>query len=143
MNHWRRFSDPDFGIAFNYPDPTPDGFEIKKVIRKTAEMIRVHLSSPESSELYFELSKYLNGLDPRTGRLHLIIEKKGSFDGFKATALKEVVVAFMPAQSFTFSWHQGARQVLFFDVEPVTYRVIFDPRSNINHQILSTFEPVR
>jgi hypothetical protein len=143
MNQWRRFTDPDFGIAFNYPDPTPEGFEIKKLIRKTAEMIRVHLSSPGSSELYFELSNYLNGLDPRTGRQNLVNENKGRFDGFKAATLKEMVVASIPAQSFTFSWQKGARQVLFFDVDPVTYRVIFDPRSKLNYQILSTFELVR
>ncbi len=140
MKQWQRSTDPDFIISFTYPDPTPAGFEVKKLIRKTAEMIRVHLSSLESSELYFELSNYLNGLDPSTGRNNLVNENKGRFDGFKATTLKEVVVASMPAQSFTFCWQKGARQVLFFDVDPVTYRVIFDPRSNLNHKILLTLE---
>jgi hypothetical protein len=101
-------------------------------------MIRVHLSSPESSGLYFELSNDFYGLDPSIGRLDLVNENMGRFDGFKATTLKEKVVASMPAQSFTFSWQQGVRHVLFFDVNLVTFRAIFDPRSKLNHQLLST-----
>ena len=138
MNQWQRFSDPAFGVTFSFPDSTPEGFRIKKQIRKTGELNRIHLSSPESGELYFELSCYPNGLDPKTGRQQLVDENKQRFQDIKATSLEEASVAAIPAQLFTFTWREASRHVLFFEIDRAAYRIIFDPQSHLNHQILST-----
>ncbi len=138
MKQWHRFSDPDFGVTFSFPDSSPAGYEIKRKLWKTGEMNRIHLSSPESSELYFELTCYLKELDPERGRKMLVDENRQRFQNFNATPLEESSAAPVPAQSFTFSWREAARHVLFFDFNKLTYRIIFDPQSQLNHQILST-----
>ena len=138
MIKWQQFSDPDIKINFSYPDPSPGGFNIKRQFKKTALLKRIHLSSPESGELYFELSCYPDGLDPKLGRQQLVDENRQRFEGFKATALVESAAASVPAQKFAFSWREASRHVFFFDIDSVAYRIIFNPESELNHQVFST-----
>jgi hypothetical protein len=140
MRLWHQFQDPDFVVQFKYPDPTPDGFEVKQKITKAGDVIRVHLSSPESSELYFELAGFHDGRDAATSRLHLIGENQDRFDEFAASDLKRTAVANLPAQTFTFRWRNGVRTAIFFRVGTITYRIIYNPLSSLNIELLSTVE---
>jgi hypothetical protein len=58
MNHLKRFNDPRFGLVFKYPEETPLGHAVDKAESQQDEFVRVHLTSRDSKELYFEVTKY-------------------------------------------------------------------------------------
>ena len=107
--------------------------------RQEAEAIRVHFTSKNSHELYFELTKYID-LSPPIEYQHHKESLEKRFDPFSISDLKEIRWMAQPAYKYSFKWKQGARIVRLIETENATYRILYDPSSPLNAQILSTLQ---
>jgi hypothetical protein len=58
MDNWQRFKDPRVGLVFKYPERTPQGQIVDKAESQQATAVRIHITSRDSKELYFEVTKY-------------------------------------------------------------------------------------
>ncbi len=138
---WPRFTRPGFRLEFCYPAVTPQGHAVERTeeqaVDHCGDIERVHLTSRDCRELYVEVvrfrdlatqDEYLQHrqyLDQRFGA--------GSVSGLTETSLRE-----WPAWAYAFRWDEGERSVLSFQVARDTYRIIYDPRSGLNTQVLAT-----
>jgi hypothetical protein len=125
------------GVRFEYPDPTPQGNAVERNDDDRGDMQRIHLSSPDSAELYFEASRFV-GLAPQDeyARHRPYLEQR--FGGGAVTELEEAKLGDRSARRYGIRWADGERAVRAVDVAGDTYRFIYDPRSQLNEQILST-----
>jgi hypothetical protein len=62
------------------------------------------------------------------------------FHPLSITDLKDTICASLPAYEYTFEWSEGTRTVILIKRENATYRILINPRSLVNLQILSTVE---
>jgi hypothetical protein len=58
------------------------------------------------------------------------------------SALTERSVRGMPAWTYSFKWDEGERSVLLVQVARETYRLIYDPRSELNGRAIATLSVV-
>lgn len=132
---WQTFTFPGFELQFQYPQTTPSGHAVDM------DEIRVHFRSRESPELYFEVSRHLHlSADAVYER-----EKGFIMDRLKeceVSALKPITFASQPAYEFSFRWTDGERAVILIEKQEYLYRVIYDPRSQLNLQVLATIQIV-
>jgi hypothetical protein len=139
MDDWQRFKDSQFSLLFKYPEETPQGHFVDKAESLQGESIRIHLASRDSKELYFEVTKYQDL--PAQMEYHQYREKlEQRFSELIITELKEMIWKSHPTSEYSFEWKQGARSVLLVRRDDATYRILYDPRSPLNTQILSTIE---
>jgi len=142
MENWQRFSDPGFALQFNYPKLATDGEPVDRVETKQEGMLRVHILSPKSREVYFEVSKYdLLVAESEYQRHKEYLPKQ--FYLLSITELRETHCASLPAHDYTFEWDQGIRTVILVERADATYRILYNPRFSVNLQILSTVEWLR
>jgi hypothetical protein len=97
----------------------------------------VHLSSPDSGELYVELARF-PGRSPDDEYRGHYPHLASRFGGEAVAALAETTYAGRPAWTYSFRWDEGERAVLLLEVAGDTYRVIYDPRSDLNREVLDT-----
>lgn len=139
MNNWQIFSNPEFKLQFKYPGPTPKGFAVEKVGNQCDDALRVHISSKESSELYLEIIKFQN-LEPKEEyerhKAYLI----QNLEGLTITKLQRSQIGPYSAQSYNFTLPARERKVFLLQKGEVTYHIIFDPLSELNHQVITTIE---
>jgi hypothetical protein len=139
MDDWQQFKDSRFSLCFKVPEQTSQGHFVNRAESQQGESIRVHFISMDSKELYFELTKYetltaqLEYQQPRAN-----LEKR--FSEFFITELKEMNWKSHSAYEYSFEWDQGKRSVILVERNIDTYRFLYDPRSPLNLQILSTVE---
>lgn len=55
MDGWKSLLSQELQVELNYPDPTPDGFEVLIHERVTDTSYRAHLISEGSDEVYFDV----------------------------------------------------------------------------------------
>ena len=134
---WQRFTRPGFRLEFRYPDPTPQGHAVERNEEPFREHERVHLSSRESKELYLEVVQF-RGLAPRDEYLHHKPYLERQFGADSITALSETSLLERPAWAYAFRWDEGGRSVLLLEVARDTYRIIYDPCSELNTQVIAT-----
>jgi hypothetical protein len=138
---WRRFTRPRFAIEFSYPDVTPQGQTVERDDEPFREYARVHLASPDAQELYLEVVRF-HDLAPadeyEQHRPHL--EKRFGADSI--TPLTETTVRERPAWAYAFRGDVEGRSIeraaLLLEIGGDTYRLIYDPRSALNAQVLTT-----
>ena len=138
MQDWQLFKDSRFSLQFRYPPKTPQGHFVNKTESQQDKAVRVHFVSRDSQELYFEVTKYqaLHAQDEyRQHRQDL--EKR--LDEFNIKDLEQITWKSLPAYEYSFKWSQGARSVILVERNGETYRILYDPRSPLNVQILSTY----
>jgi len=58
MDDWQEFKDSRFALWFKYPSLATNGEHVDRVETQQDGMLRVHILSPKSREVYFEVSKY-------------------------------------------------------------------------------------
>ena len=104
-----------------------------------AGIFRVHILAPKSREVYFEVSKY-GSLNAQSEYQQHIRDLQRQFHALVVTELIETLCASLPAFEYTFEWDQGARTVVLVEREDAVYRLLYDPRSPVNRQILTTVE---
>jgi hypothetical protein len=97
------------------------------------------LISQESQEIYFEVARYANLLAEESYKLFREgIEKRG--DEFSISELKETELAKQPAFECFVKGPGMERVVTFIQKGETLYRVIYNPQSPLNEQILATLE---
>jgi hypothetical protein len=141
VSGWNRFARPGFLLEFCYPDPVADGRPVARDERPFSGYSRVHLSSPDRSELYFEVVRF-DDLTPqdeyRLHRPHL----EQRFGADSISPLTEARLGDWPAFAYSFGWVEAERamkrSVLLVEVRGESYRIIFDPRSELNTRVIAT-----
>lgn len=136
---WERFTRPGFEVGLSYPRVTPQGHVVDRDEHERGDMDRVHLTSPGSPELYVELTRF-GGLAPRDEYLRHRPYLEQRFGAGAVTELTETRLRDRAAWAYAFRWDQGERSVLLLAVDGDTYRVVYDPRSALNAEVIATLE---
>jgi len=56
------------------------------------------------------------------------------------TELRATTLGSLPAYIYSFQWPEKERAVILIEWESSTYRIIYDPGSPLNEQIIATIE---
>lgn len=137
MQDWQHFSDSRFALGFQYPQITPQGYFVEKAESQEHDIVRIHFTSKDSREVYFEISKYQDLSAQMEYQRHKEnLEKRP--EGFVVTDLKEIRWMSQPAYEYSIKWSQAARVVMLIEADNTTYRILYDPKSPLNVQILLT-----
>jgi hypothetical protein len=138
---WQQFRQPGFKVEFSYPAVTPQGRAVERTEERIqdhrGDMERVHLTSRDSAELYVEVVRFRE-LTPQDEYLQHRPYLERRFGTDSVTALTETSVRERPAWAYAFRWDEGERSALLVQVAPDTYRIIYDPRSALNSQVVAT-----
>ena len=133
------FTDPRFVLGFQYPPITPQGHLVERAERQREAAIHIHLTSKDSPELYFEITKYINLPPEAEYQQHKEnLEKRP--ERFVVSDLKEIQWLSQPAYEYSLKWGQARRIVRLIQVENDTYRFLYDPKSPLNARILLTIQ---
>jgi hypothetical protein len=101
-------------LQFKYPRLAPDGESVERVETQQDRIIRVHILSPKSREVYFEVSKY--ELLKAASEYHRHKEHLSEqFQTAEITEMKETLCGSLPAHEYTFEWRQGTPTVILVD----------------------------
>jgi hypothetical protein len=139
MQSWQTFTDPRFALRCKYPAVTPQGKPV--IIHETERpgLLRAHLISQDSQEVYFEITRY-SGLTASTVYQMHRQELEQRFAALAITPLEQGTLVSKPAQTYSFEWQQGKRLVYLVQTGQSTYRVLYNPKLPLNAQILATLE---
>jgi hypothetical protein len=139
MQDWLHFSDPRFALGFQYPEITHQGHFVEWTESKEDDFVRVLFRSKDSREVYFEITKYQDLSAQLEYQQHKDnLEKRP--EGFAVTDLKEIRWMSQPAYEYSIKWSQAARVARLIETENNTYRILYDPYSPLNVQILLTLQ---
>ena len=142
VSRWKRFARPGFLIEFSYPDPTPNGQAVDRDERSFRGYPRVHVSSRDRLELYLEVVRF-HDLTPEDEYLQHKPYLTQRFGADSISSLTGTSLHDWPAFAYSFGWTEDRRpverSVLLLVVAGETYRIIFDPRSELNARVIPTF----
>ena len=128
-------------MEFSYPGVTPLGHTVEQVEEHAqdhrGDIERVHLSSPESGELYFEVAR-LRELAPNDDYLGHANYLAQRFGPDSVSPLLDTTVEGRQTWTYSISWPDHERSVVMLYLGGDTYRFIYDPRSELNHQVFAT-----
>ena len=139
MENWLLFDDSRFDLQFSYPARATDGELVERAEIEQADMLRVHILSPKSREVYFEVSKF-EGLTAEAEYRRHKEYLPAQFQSLTISKLRETLWASLRAYEYEFEWELGKRKVFLIEQGDVLYRVLYNPRFPVNLQILSTVE---
>ena len=139
MQNWQHFVYPGFALGFRYPEITPQGHIAEKAETQDEERIRIHFTSKESHELYFEITKYVD-LPAQAEYQDHKEYLENMPDEYVVSDLKEIRRMSQPDYEYSIKWREGARIVMLIETDDATYRVLYDPNSPLNVQVLSTIQ---
>ena len=129
------------GWQFQIPEVTEQA-QTGEITRDTHQgMVKVHAHTPDLFELYFEVVSYPERLDHQA-----LIEKQKPFIERKFTnvSFSEVgtgIFKKLPTAEFTFECEEKTRRFIYLEDTSRSYRVIFNPLSNLNLDVLNSLEP--
>ena len=113
MDAWQQFGDPRFALRFRYPETTPGGHVVDRLEEERDGVLRVHLISRDSPEVYFEVRRYSNLAPSDEYTRHTAdLSQRFARDNFAVTGLQATELAGRPALSYTFQWDQKTRVVV-------------------------------
>ena len=130
--------EPGFRVELDFPSVTPQGHAVEHVaVERPVGGRGVHLTSPGSDELYVELVRFrdLAPEDEYLGHRPFLEQR---FGPGAVTELTQTTLGGIPAWSYGIRWEHGERSVLLLQVDGDTYRVIHDPRSPLNADVVAT-----
>jgi hypothetical protein len=135
-------SDPEHNWSTRVPDVTPSGQAVEILKGQREGMHRVHAHSPDECELYIEIVSYPTTIDhdvavaeqkaflsTRSSDSGIGETKRSEFHGFGATEFHF---------EGTLQGRWKVRRFVFVDSPIRTYRVIHDPRSDLNERTLES-----
>ena len=137
MSNWKAWSHPELKLRFRYPDPTPQQRQVKVARIARQGGVRVHLTSPGFPELYFEAALYPGVTDAQAKAAFL----QGLRAGSPAPQIGEpegVSISGLRGEGIALRWPDRSRQVYFLNGAADVYRIILDPGSQLNWDILAT-----
>ena len=138
---WQTVAFAGSAVAFRYPEVTPQGQTVERVDEQAfdqrGDIERVPLSSPDNPELYVE-DTHCREVSPqeeyeRHGRY---LEQRFGTDS--VMPLDETTFGERPAWTYGFRWDDGERSVLSLEVDGDTYRILWNPHSDLNGQVVAT-----
>ena len=145
QTNWKRFTNERFAVEFSYPSPTPQGHEVEVTEERAddhrGEMERVHLSSPESAELYLEVARFV-GITPQDEYANHGTYLKKRFGPGAVSELTETSLLERPAWTYSLWWPEHDRTVVLLPLGSDTYRIIYDPHSALNDEVIATLAVV-
>ena len=142
MDGWKTLLSQELQVELNYPDPTPDGFEVLIYERVTDTSYRAHLISEGSDEVYFEVGVYQD-LPVRQAVELFLADVSQRIEQLQAKEVRETTFAGFPAYQFSIQWPGKERIIIFIDRGDILYRIIHDPVSLINKKILEKIQFLR
>ncbi|HET9909376.1 MAG TPA: hypothetical protein VFQ23_22200 [Anaerolineales bacterium] len=137
MQDWLHFTDSRIALALQYPKVTPQGNLVELDENHEQDTVRVHFRSTGSREVYFEITKYQD-LSPQMEYEQHKENLERRPEKFVLTDFREIGWMSQPAYEYSLRWSQGSRVVRLIEFENSTYRVLYDPFSPLNVQILLT-----
>jgi len=139
MNSWLIYSHSDLSANLKYPNPSPLGNLVLIKEYKTPSSFRVHFSSDGSDEVYFEVGRFFD-LSPQQAVDQFIRDVTSRIEHLEIDPVQEFTFADAPTRRLSIRWPGKQRIILFIDKSDELYRIIYDPNSSINAQILDTFQ---
>lgn len=138
VDHWHRYAHPALRLQWRYPTTTPGGQPVELVEEQREDVVRVHLRAPDD-EVYFEVRRYAAG-DPRAHYAHhrAGLEVQLAGQGLAVSALAPATVAGQAGYAYAFGWGRRERSARLVAVGDGLYRIVYNPRSAVNEQILNT-----
>ncbi len=136
--------DDQHGYSVSIPEQTPQGQTgtIESGDHERAHIM--HAESPEQSELYFEVATYSEVIDHHelaSGQQAFL--REATSNG-RLSAIQPGIVGNYAGTTFDFQGLlQGrwkVRRFLFADGPHHTYRIVYDPTSPLNEQVLDTLQ---
>ena len=139
MEHWQTLSRPGLRLRLRYPSTTPQGHPVDVLDETRDGVVRVHLTSRGSVEVYFEVRRFFD-LTPNAEyeRARASLAERFAGDDFAITSLTSTVAAGLPAHTYTFRWTDKARAVVLLPHSTALYRLIYDPLAPLNADLLAT-----
>lgn len=139
MDNWQSFTNPEFQLHFMYPPTTPKGHVVEKRENPDEVIRRINFVSVGSREVYLEVARFPDlPLQEEYQRHKTFLAKRFTSDGFSISGLENATLNGLSVGQYAFKWNQAERVVILIHRDHTTYRVIYDPSSAINTQILST-----
>ena len=136
--------DNQHGYSISIPEQTPHG---QTVTIESGDHERTHIMHAESSdqsELYFEVATYSKVLDHHELASEQQAYLREEASNGHLSAIQPGIVGHFTGTTFDFQGLlQGrwkVRRFLFVDTPQRTYRIVFDPTSPLNEQILDTLQ---
>lgn len=139
MENWQAFRESRLGVLFRYPAITPAGHVVQKNESSLGDAYRVHLLSPDSPEIYFEITNY-RGLSAQQAYERHGQDLRMRLDDVSITPLTACRWRGHSAFEYAFQWDQSRRTVLLIERKAGTLRILYDSRSSLNEQILATLD---
>lgn len=142
MNQRPNVRAPDHGYEVWIPESTPNGQSVTVETRENAGVHIMHAESPDQSELYFEVTAY-----PSMREQYQLAGEQQEFlrehsaDG-SLTDITQGTVGNFSGTTFDFrgtlqgKWKE--RRFLFVDSATRTFRVVHDPTSTLNLEVLKS-----
>jgi len=134
---WTIFERSDWSVTLRYPDPTPTGCPVRIHERIQETGHRFHFVSEGSDEVYFEIGRY-----PENSVEHVkavfIEDVTDRIEGIEVGAPEQATIAGRSATRFEIRWPGKRRLIHLLGVDGVTHRVILDPDSELNLEILDS-----
>lgn len=124
-------------VSLQYPDPTPLGSSVSINEKVTAVSYRIHLISDASNEVYFEVGYYPT-LSLAEAMTHFKQELVAQTQEVVIGEAVDIMFGAYAGCRFSVRWPEKKRVITFFVRDGATYRVIYNPASPLNGQILAT-----
>ena len=134
----------NLGYAVWIPESTPNHQKVTIETRENAGILIMHAESPDQSELYFEVTTYPSITDHHTlaGQQQEFL-REHSKDGTMTDIIQETMANYS-GTTFDFrgtlqgKWKE--RRFFFVNGSQRTFRVVHDPTSTLNLEVLTSLE---
>jgi len=130
---WQDFSIPNMGLRLRYPQHATDGEPVEM------DDVRAHFRTMDSTQVYFEVSRHTG-----TTARDLIARETGVIrraePKVQITEPAPILFAGHDALRFTVTFPDRERIFTIVERGAYVYRVVYDPRSPINEEIVETVE---
>lgn len=136
-NNLTLFVSEEIAVQLNYPNPTPAGNPVIIHHPPSNTSTRAHLISANSEEVYFEVSRY-NSHSLQDALTRFQEELLANNPDVILNPTHQTEVKGHPSHQFTAIWPTKGRLITFIQHPHALYRIIYNPRSPLNKQILAS-----
>ncbi|GAB4157796.1 MAG: hypothetical protein Fur0021_27040 [Candidatus Promineifilaceae bacterium] len=139
---WQIFQEADFALRFRYPAVTPQGRAVERRAYTQPDRQRIHFFSTEAEGVqhegvYFEITRYQDLL-PQTEYAQHKAALTTHRPEVRFTPLTAGILNGITALHYTFILSDKQRAVVLLPLPDATYRLLYNPRSPLNLDILAT-----
>jgi hypothetical protein len=128
---WLEFTVP--GLRLRFPNAAADGERVEM------DDFRAHFRTMNSAQVYFEVSRH-TGVSAHDLYQREISAIRRANPDVRISDPVSVSFAGRDAQQFSVTFPDKERVFTLIEQKERVYRVIYDPRSPVNHEIIGTVE---